>query len=199
MRKSKDPNGGTLVKKFNPREKRTLRRASGLLIVYLVAFFGWKVLGFLETKRGDYAEAKLSLLNVTSDILREQEKAKRLERLKENFKFDPKELSAETAVGEARAKIMHAAATCGVGVTKSREIQMQVSTKELGTIQIDGSGATLAVLRLLHGLKGLGYPLLIDRLQLDPMPKKPGIVHLALTVTLLNFEGWKPEEAHAGL
>ena len=187
------------MRKLNPNEKRTLRVASGFLITYLVVFFGWKVLGFLETKRSEYAETKLSLLNLTNDILREQEKAKRLERLKESFKFDPKELRAETAVGQARAKILHAATTCSVAVTKSREIQMQASTKELGTIQIDGSGATSAVVRLLHGLKSLGYPLLIDRLRLDPMPKKPGTVRLALTVTVLNFAGWKTEETHAGL
>ena len=60
-------------------------------------------------------------------------------------------------------------------------------------MQIEGSGAVPAVMSLLHNLESLGYPLIIDSVQLTTDPMRPGQVKLNLTIVVLDFEQWKPE------
>ena len=65
----------------------------------------------------------------------------------------------------------------------------------------------------LHRLQTLGYPLVVDALQLTPdTPKpgapsgmqpgvqpgmQPGMLKMSLTIVILNFDQWKEEKPHA--
>jgi hypothetical protein len=54
------------------------------------------------------------------------------------------------------------------------------------------------VISLLHQLPLLGYPLVIDSVQIIADPMQPGQIKLNLTVIVLDFEQWKKTEvAHA--
>jgi hypothetical protein len=49
----------------------------------------------------------------------------------------------------------------------------------------------------LHRLDTLGYPLVIDSLQLTPQQMPPGNLKFNMTIIILDFEQWKkPEAAH---
>jgi hypothetical protein len=43
-------------------------------------------------------------------------------------------------------------------------------------------------------LETLGYPLILDSVQINPDATKPGMVKLNLTIVILDFEQWKNEE-----
>ncbi len=62
-------------------------------------------------------------------------------------------------------------------------------------MQLEGTGQVSAVLTLLHRLETLGYPLILDTLQLSANPTQPGMVKVNLTIVILDFEAWKNEEA----
>ena len=46
----------------------------------------------------------------------------------------------------------------------------------------------------LHRLETLGYPLILDSVQISSDPTKPGMIKLNLTIIILDFEQWKKEE-----
>ena len=52
-----------------------------------------------------------------------------------------------------------------------------------------------AAMSLLHNLPNLGYPLVMDAVQITPDPMRPGQVKLTLTIIVLDFEQWKKAEA----
>jgi len=49
------------------------------------------------------------------------------------------------------------------------------------------------VMSLLHRLETLGYPLILDSVQMTPEVTKPGMVKLNLTIVILDFDQWKSE------
>ena len=80
-------------------------------------------------------------------------------------------------------------------------------------MQVEGGGPVPAVMGFLHRLQTLGYPLVVDALQLTPdTPKpgappgmqpgvqpgmQPGMLRMSLTIVILNFDQWKEEKPHA--
>ena len=48
-------------------------------------------------------------------------------------------------------------------------------------------------LTLLHNLRGLGFPILIDNVQFSPAQNRPGQVKLNLTLIILNYQQWKAD------
>ena len=48
---------------------------------------------------------------------------------------------------------------------------------------------------LLHQLPLLGFPLVIDSVQITADATRPGQLKLALTILVLDFEQWKKAEA----
>ena len=61
-------------------------------------------------------------------------------------------------------------------------------------MQLEGTGPIPAVMTLLHRLETLGYPLIVDSVQITGDPTKPGMVKLNLTIIILHFEAWKSPE-----
>jgi len=49
------------------------------------------------------------------------------------------------------------------------------------------------VMGLLSRLESVGFPLIIDSVQLTPDPR-PGQLKINLTILILDFEQWKKEE-----
>jgi hypothetical protein len=71
-----------------------------------------------------------------------------------------------------------------------RETQ-RVTGRELSSIQIDGAGPLPAALNLVHTLQALGYPVVIESMQLVQEANKPGMLKVNLTLVILNFEQWQ--------
>jgi hypothetical protein len=112
-----------------------------------------------------------------------------------DFQLDPASLSTNSVVADASAAIQKAAASGGVNPGAIRESAGRSSEKELATIEFDGSGPVAAVISLLHRLPLLGYPLVIDSMQITADPMRPGQVQLSIKIIVLNFEKWKKTEA----
>jgi hypothetical protein len=109
--------------------------------------------------------------------------------------MDPAKLSNASLVADASAAIQKAATTGGVQLGPIRETRARASSKELTTMQLEGSGPVTAIVTFLHRLESVGYPLIVDSVQLNPEASKPGMVKVTLTITILDFEQWKKEEA----
>jgi hypothetical protein len=97
-------------------------------------------------------------------------------------------------VAEASAAIQKAASSGGIQLGPIRESPARTSSKELASMQLEGTGPIPAAMGLLHRLQSLGYPLIVDSVQITPDATKPGMVKLNLTIIILDFEQWKTEE-----
>ena len=73
-----------------------------------------------------------------------------------------------------------------------RESPARASNRELTSIQIEASGPVSSVMTLLHKLPTLGYPLIVDTVQLTP-ESKPGNIKLSLNIIILDAEQWLKE------
>jgi len=96
-------------------------------------------------------------------------------------------------VADASAAIQKAAQSGKVQLGPIRETPGRSSAKELASIQLEGVGPVPAIMGFLHQLGSLGYPLVVDAVQLTP-ENKPGSLKMNLTIVILDFEQWKKDE-----
>jgi hypothetical protein len=176
------------------REKRTVRIAVAGISIYLVLFLGLRGWKHFETRRSEYQKLVRNAQNLKRELQPYENKTLLLDKLKGTFHLDPSKLSKATLVGEASAAIQKAAATGGVQLGPIRESSARPSAKELASMQLEGVGPIPAVMTLLHRLETLGYPLIIDSVQLNGDPTKPGMIKVNLSIIILDFEQWKSEE-----
>lgn len=181
------------MRTLTPHEKRTIRIGGALIAIYLLLFGGARVWSFLEKKRTVYASLVREAQSLADEIQAYQAKADSAQKLMEAFKLDPAKLKKSTAVAEASAAIQKAAMAGGVAVSSVRESPARPANKELATMQFEAMGQVPAVTALLNRLESVGYPLLIETIQMTPMPMPPGQVKLSLTIVILDFEQWKKE------
>ena len=175
------------------REKRTVRTAAIAISIYLVLFFGLRIWKSLEAARLDYQVALMDAQRLRRELRPYENRVLLAQKLKENFHIEPAKLSRSTVVAEASAAIQKAASSGGVQLGPLRESGGRPSAKELASMQLEGSGTATAVMSLLQRLQTLGYPLLLDSVQLNA-DTKPGTVKLHLTIIILDFDQWKKEE-----
>ena len=175
------------------REKRTVRIAGIGIVIYLVLFAGWQIFRRLEAKRSEYQQLVAEAQKLKRELQPYENRVLLAQKLKDSFRMDPQKLSTATLVAEASAAIQKAAAGGGIQVGPIRESPARSSTKELASMQLEGVGPVPAMMALLHRLETLGYPLVLDAIQLSP-DAKPGIIKINLTVVILNYDQWKSEE-----
>ena len=179
------------MRTLNPSEKRTIRYAAIGISIYLVLFFGIKVVTFLAHQRGDYLAMVEQARQLKADSHLEADQADLAKMLMDQYRLDPGTLSTNTAVANASAAIQKAAMSGGVAFSTIHESPGRSSGKELATIELEGSGQVASVVSFLHQLPLLGYPLVIDSMQIIADPMQPGQIKLNLTVIVLDFEQWK--------
>jgi hypothetical protein len=182
------------MRTLSPSEKRTVRYAAIGLAIYLALFFGIKVLKFFVHQRSDYLQMVAEARQLRTDTDLDADKAALVKKLMNDFHLDPASLSTNSTVAGASAAIQKAAMSSGVGFSTIHESAGRSSDKELATIQLEGSGQVTAVVSLIHQLPLLGFPLVIDSMQITADPMQPGVIRLNLTVIVLDFEQWKKAE-----
>lgn len=173
------------------RDKRTIRIASIGLAIYLVLFFGFRAWKGLEQSRAGF---QTLVKKVESEQIKAREQENdllRFEKLRDEYRLDPRNLPKETLVAEAAAAIQDAARQGGFALTSIRENDGRPTARELSTIQLDGMGQVEKALNLIHTLQTLGYPVVIDSLQLTQESNKPGMLKMNLVVVILNFDFWQ--------
>jgi hypothetical protein len=110
----------------------------------------------------------------------------------ESLRLDPAKLSRTSVVAEASSAIQKAAMSGGVQVGPVRESPARPSSKELASVQLEGTGPVSAVMGLLNRLESVGFPLIIDSVQLTP-DMRPGQLKVNLTILILDFDQWTKE------
>jgi len=154
------------MRELTSREKRTLRFASVAMVVYLGLFAGLRGWKTFSKHRSDYEQLRREAQSLQREIQPYEAKALLVQKLMENARLDPARLNRSTLVAEASAAIQKAATSSGLQVGPVREENARASNKELATIKLEGSGPVPAVTALFHRLESLGYPLIIDSVQI---------------------------------
>lgn len=182
------------MRQLTHREKRTLRFGGIGIAVYLLVFGGMQVFKTLEKKRGEYQQLVAEAKGLKSEIQLYQDKAAAVKKLMEAFNLDPAQLSRTTAVAQASAALQQTAASGGVAVTSIRESSGRPSSKELASVQMETAGPVPAITSLLGRLQSVGYPLIVENVQITAAPNQPGQIRMSLTLVIMDFEPWKKGE-----
>lgn len=180
---------------LSSRDQRTLRLAAGGIAVYLCLFFGAKGIARLEKQRADYFQLLERAQNLKREFAPYETKMLQLEKLKKQFQLSPSGIKDSTLIADASAAIQRAAASNGIQLGPLRESPPRVGSRELSSIQLEGVGKVPAVVGLLHQLVTLGYPVMLDTVQLAPAPAGgPGMLKLNLTLMILDWKQVVKEE-----
>src|ERR1017187_9460402 len=183
------------MRTLSDQEKRTVHFASVGIGIYLALFLGFKVWKYFEKQRADYRQLVTEAQDLKLEVQRYEGKIAVTTNLMEKFHMDPARLNKATVVAEASAAIQKAAREGGFQLGPVRESSARPSSKELASIQIEGSGPVPATMGLSNRLETCGYPLIIDSAQITADPMKPGQSKLNLTIIILDFEQLKKTEA----
>lgn len=178
-------------------EKRTVRIAGIAIAAYLVCFGGLKAWKWMDAKRQDYKELSAKAEGLKQKIEPYATKAESVSKLMETYRMDPMQLSATSLVADASIAIQRAAGTAGVQLGPIRESAPRKAAKETATIQLEATGPVPSILGFLQRFENLGFPVIIDSIQVHPDPAKPGGLKLTLSVVILDFTQWKGEAPHA--
>ncbi len=181
------------MRTLTDHEKRTIRIAAAGIGIYLVLFCGLRSWKYFEKKRSEYHQLLSNAQTLKLELQPYEDKVLVVKKLMAGFHLDPATLSKSSVVAEASDAIQKAGMTGGVQIGHIRESPASASTKELASMQLEGVGPLPAVMSLLHRLENLGYPLIVDSVQITAETTRPGIVKLNLTIVILDFEQWKSE------
>ncbi|HUR45262.1 MAG TPA: hypothetical protein VMZ27_05225 [Candidatus Saccharimonadales bacterium] len=176
------------------REKRTLRIGGIILSIYLVFFFGVRGSKGLESSRTEYQKLLAETQRLQREIAPYENRVLLTEKLKESFHMDPQKLSRTTLVADASAAIQRAAGSGGLQLGPIRETAARASAKELASMQLEGSGQATAAMTFLHRIGALGFPIIVDAVQINPDTTKPGMIKMHLTIVILDYEQWMKME-----
>ena len=183
------------IRTLTASEKRTLRLAAMVLGGCLFLLVAYKIFNFLENRHLTYLKIAAEAQALKTESQTYPDKVAMVKKLMDDFQLDPAKLVKSSVMAEASAAIQKAANGGGVKPGTIRESPGHASKKELGTIQFEGAGQVASVMALLHRLPLLGYPLVIDSVQLTSDPMRPDQMKIALTIIVLDFDWWKKEEA----
>jgi hypothetical protein len=179
------------LRALTDREKRTIRIAGIGMAIYLTLFGGVQVWSFLSKQRSDYLKLVGEARAFKQELQVYELKTQTLKKLMESFHLDPAKLNKVSVVAEASAAIQRAAMTGGVGLGPIRESPARPSSRELASVQLEAMGQVPMLMAFVHRLESLGYPLVLDAVQVTADSKQPGMVKLSLTIVILDFDQWK--------
>ncbi len=182
------------MRPLTDREKKTLRLGGIGIGIYLLVFGGMHALKIFDQKQVEYKRMLAEAQGLKREIQLYQDKAAVVKKLMDNFQLDPAQLTRTTAVALASAAIQKTAMGSGVAVASIRESAARPSSKELATIQLEASGPVAGLTGLLNRLQTVGYPLLVESMQINSDPMRPGMIKMSLTIVVLDFEQWKKGE-----
>jgi hypothetical protein len=165
-----------------------------ILVIFFAVVWGARAVKFLQGRRAEYSKLVVEAKSLADEIRPYQYKAQDAKALMERFQMDPAKLNRATVVADASAAIQKAAMSGGIALGPIRETPARTAAKELSSIQLDGMGQVQQVMTFLSRFESLGYPLIVDSIQITTTPQNPQMVKLHLTIIILDFDAWKAEE-----
>lgn len=182
------------MRSLTPSERRTVRLGAIGLGIYLAVFFGFQSWKSLNRQRTEYDRLHSEAVTWKNRLEVSREKAQLARDLMEQVRFDPVQLSRTSVVAQASAAIQQAALGGGLQLGPIRESSGRSSARELAAMQLEGVGPPTGVLRFLHDLGNLGFPLIAESVLFTPEPRQPGRLKLNVTIVILDFERWDPPQ-----
>jgi hypothetical protein len=183
------------MRPLSEREKRTVWFGVIGLSVYLLLFCGLQLWKALSRHRAEYLQLLSEAQTLKTKMQLYEDRTATIRKLMEGFQMDPAKLSRTTVVAQASAAVQNAARTGGVQIGVVREMPGRTSNKELAAIQLEAMGPVPGLLRFLHQMESVGYPLVIESCQIGSDPAKPGPLKMSLVIMILDFDQWKKKEA----
>jgi hypothetical protein len=181
------------MRTLTPSEKRTITYGGIALGAILCLFGGMKIWGALQKDSATYVQLVADSKDLRQKLGYYDDRILLTKKMMDEFHLDPAKLTHATVVGEASQKIQQTAASGGIQVGPIRETAAKSSAKELAALQFEGSGPIPAVLGLLKRMETLGYPLVVDSVDITPNPMRPDQINIHMTVVILDFDQWKTE------
>ena len=182
-----------LMRTLTQQEKRTIRIAAAVLGIFALLYGGLNCWKLFQARRSAYALLVREARDLKKELKPYETRVPLAAKLMEEFHMDPASLSRATLVADASAAIQKAATAGGVQLGPLRESRSRSTTKEVASIQLEGSGPVPAVIGLLNRLESVGFPVILDSIQLNP-DARPGMLKLSLTIIILDFDQWKTVE-----
>jgi hypothetical protein len=180
------------MRTLTPHEKRTVRYGGTVVVVYLLLFGAYQVWKSIDRTRAEYQQLASQADRLKQEVRLYDDRALVLKKLMETLRLDPAKLSRTSIVAEASSAIQKAAMSGGVQVGPVRESPGRPASKEVASVQLEGTGPVPAVMGLLGRLESVGFPLIIDSVQLTP-DMRPGQLKVNLTILILDFDQWAKE------
>ena len=132
--------------------------------------------------------------NLKLEVLPYEAKVEAVNKWMGTAKLDPVKLVRSTLVAQASAAIQKQAMAGGLQISLLRETSSRGVEKELASVQLEGMGPVPALMSFLAAIGNLGVPLVVDTVQLNADPTKPGVVRMSLVIVVLDFDQWKATE-----
>jgi hypothetical protein len=173
------------------RESKIVRFGAIGIVVYLVLFFGFKASKSSQRNSAELASLAQGGKTLQQEFLRFETRRLLLDHLNETFHFDPAKISRNSIVADASAAIQTAARAGGVKLGPIRESSARASSREMATMQLEGAGPVPAIMKFLYQVNTLGFPLVIDELQMNADKTRPGNIKINLTIVVLDYEQWR--------
>ncbi len=180
------------MRALTPHEKRTIRIGAIVLAALFVLFGLSHAAKSVAHRRADYQQLVRQADRLKEEVQLYNDRALAVKKLMESSRLDPAKLSPTSVVAHASAAIQRLALSAGVQVGPVRESPARPSSKELSSVQIEGTGPVPAVVGLLNRLESVGFPLIIDSVQLSS-DMRPGQTKVNLTILILDFDQWTKE------
>ena len=180
--------------KLSDKDKRTIRFAAIALGIYLVLFFGFKAWKQLENRRAEYRALLQEAELLESQFEAYETKGLLIAKLRGNAGMDISTFSRVKVVGETSEAIQKAAQSGGIKLGQIREAPGNASSGEMASMQMEATGPIQNVLAFLHQLEDVGYPLIVNSVEIQSGQRQPGQISVSLEMVLLDYEQWKPEE-----
>src|SRR5438445_8555861 len=147
-------------------EKRTIRIGATIVGVCLALLGAQQIWKFFSSQNAEYKKLLAQTDNLRAELKPYKGKVEDVRTLMEKFRMDPNHLSRTSVVAEATGALLKTATSSGVQLGPIRETAARQSNKELASIQLDCIGQVPNLLAFLHRLESVGYPIIIDSLQL---------------------------------
>ncbi len=162
------------MRKLTPQEKRTIRLGAGALAIYLLVFCTLQGSKYFGQRRAEYQGLVKQAQILRTEIGGYRAKCEVTQKLMDGFKMDPLKLARPAVVVQASAAIQKAAMSVGVRIGPVREMPGRPANRELASLQLEATGPLPSLLKFLHQTESLGFPLIIETLQIGSDQNKPG-------------------------
>jgi len=179
------------MRTLTDHEKRTIRIATIGLLVYLGVFYGPRTWSHLASGGTQQQQLAREVEAFERELRPYENRLLRLEKLKADIKLERVTLPDLELVAEASAAIQNAARQSGVKLGPVRESAGRPAAKELASMRLEAMGPMPSLLGWLGNLETLGFPLVIDSVQIEADPRKPNMLKVNLTVVIVDFGQWK--------